>query len=720
MANSRHFKQINKNHSDDKFNGWPARTLLEAGEIPIAQIAELALREGQSSNPLYRVHRWFARRVGSQFRSIITALTLSPDKSDTFWDTYLGKTSVHGAVVIDPFIGGGTSLVESMRCNARVIGFDIDPVATYITRFELVASRMENHYPEIDQVCSEVAQLIAPLHRTIVDGVERDVLHHFWVQVQQCSNCQSDVELHPHFQLAYSKEKSLQWAFCKECHEVYELPIERKVLHCSCGKSTTISTGTYNNGIMTCPICKHTQKIAANDLEGAESPIWRLFAQEYLVGTGKNCTRLFKRVEDADQALYESATRKLRMIGNGLLVPTRSIPCEGRSDGRPLIHGIRHYADFFNDRQKLHLHLLGSAINQVESDEARRYLQLAFSEHLTTNCMYTAYAFGYRRTSPMFSIHSYRHITRPVELNPWQDGVGRGTFINTVRKISKAIMFAKAPQEMHPDGTRVAYNDDFTHKQVCLGSVDDVLNGSANAAIETQSSEKLYLLPDSSVDLVLTDPPYFDNLSYSELSDFYLAWHQALGIAPPPYDDNVTSAPILQNLAITRRSDEAIKGYQERLQKILVECNRVLKPDGICVFTYHHKLASAWEALGTALLHSGLSVTKVLPMRGEGQGGLHTYDGTIKWDAVLVCRKKQSVIMSGIPVISETAIKDAFSEAKYHFEALSAHKRIGFKIPDFTNLARALIVSKAFLGEGNTSTRPMSDALRNIQTQGEL
>jgi len=177
--------------------------------------------------------------------------------------------------------------------------------------------------------------------------------------------------------------------------------------------------------------------------------------------------------------LYDRATRKLRMIGNGLLVPTRSIPREGRSDGRPLIHGIRHYADFFNDRQKLHLHLLGSAINRMESDEARRCLELAFSEHLTTNCMYTAYAFGYRRTSPMFSIHSYRHITRPVELNPWQDGVGRGTFINTVRKISKAIAFAKAPEELHPEGTRVAYEDDFEREQACLGSVDDVLSGSA-------------------------------------------------------------------------------------------------------------------------------------------------------------------------------------------------------------------------------------------------
>lgn len=253
MAKTGQAKQIIENRRGDTFGGWPARTLLEAGDIPIAQIAELALREGQSSNPLYRVHRWFARRVGSQFRSIITALTLPPDKADAFWDTYLGKTSVHGAVVLDPFIGGGTSLVESMRCNARVIGFDIDPVATFITRFELAASRMEDHYPEIEQICNEIAQLIMPLHRTMVDGVERDVLHHFWVQVKQCSNCQNDVELHPHFQLAYSKEKGLQWVFCKDCHAVHELPIERKLLHCFCGKRTTISAGTHGNGIMTCP-----------------------------------------------------------------------------------------------------------------------------------------------------------------------------------------------------------------------------------------------------------------------------------------------------------------------------------------------------------------------------------------------------------------------------------------------------------------------------------
>lgn len=714
MFKDNYIANVNENRKNDVFHAWTQPTLLEAGDIPIVQIAELALREGQGSNPLYRVHRWFARRLGSQFRSILTALTLRPEQAEAFWETYLNTTSVDGAIVLDPFMGGGTSLVESMHCNARVIGFDIDPIATFITRFELSASQFENHYPEIDQVCEEVARQIMPLHRTKVNGDEYDVLHHFWVQVKKCDYCHSEVELHPHFQLAYSKEKKLQWVFCKYCHAVHELPINRKILECSCGKRTTIQAGTYNNGIMTCPNCKRTQKIAADNLDSAETPIWKLFAQEYLVGVGRNCARHFKRTEQDDLERYLYAKRKLECLNEVNLVPNRLIPREGRSDGRPMIHGIRRYSDFFNDRQKLHLNLLGLAIQKVENNEARRCLELAFSEHLTANCMYTAYAFGYRRTSPLFSIHSYRHITRPVELNPWKDGIGRGTFFNAVKKIYKAIDYAKAPKVIQPEGIKIACNGVFKREKTCIGTVDDVLNGNATIAVETQSSENLSLLPNESVDLVLTDPPYFDNLSYSELSDFYLAWHQELGIAPPPYDNKTTSAPILQNLAVTQRSDEAAKEYQERLSQIFAECNRVLKSDGICVFTYHHKLASAWEALGIALLHSGLTITKVLPMRGEGQGGLHTYDGTIKWDAVLVCRKGNGIVTNGIPVISNVAEEAAFQEATKYLEILSPHKKIGFKEPDYINLIRALIISKSYLGEVNNSTRKMSDALSSI------
>lgn len=146
--------------------------MLEAAAILIPEIARLALREGQCTNPLYRVHRWFARRLGSQFRAILTGLSLKPDEADRFWDMYLGDVPLEGATVLDPFVGGGTSLIEAERCGARVIGYDIDPVATFITRFELEARALDPTAPGIDAVCESVSAKITPFHRTTVPGAK--------------------------------------------------------------------------------------------------------------------------------------------------------------------------------------------------------------------------------------------------------------------------------------------------------------------------------------------------------------------------------------------------------------------------------------------------------------------------------------------------------------------------------------------------------------------
>ena len=76
------------------------------------------------------------------------------------------------------------------------------------------------------------------------------------------------------------------------------------------------------------------------------------------------------------------------------------------------------------------------------------------------------------------------------------------------------------------------------------------------------------------------------------------------------------------------------------------------------VLTYHHRSERAWWALGEALVRSGLQCTGVISLRGEGQGGLHSYEGTIKWDAVLVCRpgKGLPVIEKGTLVVSPDEI----------------------------------------------------------------
>jgi len=705
------------NQQERKFNGFPKRTLLESGKIPIAQLAELALREGQCTNPIYRVHRWFARRLGSQFRAILTGLSLKSGDADQFWNLYLGNLSLSNAVVLDPFVGGGTSLVEAERCGARVIGYDIDPVATFITRFELETASYDPSSSEIVDLCKAVLTKIIPFHRTTVPGIgERIVLHHFWVECRTCDVCETTFEIHPHYQLAYSKEKGLQWVFCMNCHEVSELPITSKEIRCGCGTRTHVAQGTLYKGKVRCPGCNDVSGLGDRG-NAPVRPEWRLFAQEYLEETPAGTTRHFKTVNKGDRIRYGRARSLLNKIeGSGnSFVPIRSIPTTGRSDQRPLIHGFTRYRDLFNDRQLLHLTLLGHAIAGVKAPKIRRLLAMAFSEHLTTNCMYAAYAFGYRRISPMFSIHSYRHITRPVEINPWLDGIGRGTFPNVLRKLTKAVAFAASPTNLNPNGGRKQARA-HCHEAVRNVSADpwSVLDGSSHASISTKTSEKLEGITDESVDLILTDPPYFDNLSYSELSDFYLAWHQSLGVAEPPYDDPTLSAPIIENLALKDRDEKSIEVYRNSLYRIFCECRRVLRKDGIIVFTYHHKSPVAWGALGDALVRSGLKCKSVLPLRGEGQGGLHSYDGTIKWDAVFVCRKSYQVPSAVMDetVVSLTAIKRAKKRATAYAEELAKTQRISFREPDRLNLERAMIVASAVMGQIQPRFMPLAEALK--------
>ena len=706
------------------FAGFPARTLLESGRIPIAEIAGLALREGQCTNPLYRVHRWFARRLGSQFRAILTGLVLDAREADRFWDVCLGKIPLEGAVVLDPFVGGGTSLVEAGRCGARVIGYDIDPVAAFITRFELEASSHDPHASQITELCACVSKSIDPFHKTAVPGIgERVVLHHFWVECRTCSTCGTKFEIHPHYQLAYSEEKSLQWVFCKHCHRVSELSMDRKEVHCECGTRTRIKRGTLTQGKVRCPVCESASALSDRG-QTPRRPEWRLFAQEYLEQTPSGVTRHFKRATQGDRIRYGRARRLLETIesADGPFAPVRTIPTNKRSDQRPLIHGFTKYRELFNDRQLLHFTLLGRAIAGTNEALPQRLLALGFSEHLTTNCMYTAYAFGYRRVSPMFSIHSYRHITRPVEVNPWLDGIGRGTFPNVLGKIAKAVAFAKSPTELDPTGGRRPSS--MPHRDAARDVSPDprmVLSGASRASIVTKSSEQLEAIPAGSIDLILTDPPYFDNLSYSELSDFYLAWHQSLGVAAPPYDDRTRAAPIEENLALTDRGDQSVETYRDRLDHIFCECQRVLKSNGVLVFTYHHKSPIAWGALGDALARSGLKCTTVLPLRGEGQGGLHSYDGTIKWDAVFVCRRGMpaSPTAAHKAVVPRKAIEKARQRANAYAQELLEFKQISFRGPDRLNLERAMIVASAILAPASVDVMPLSDALKP-STKGVL
>src|SRR5262249_26950259 len=160
---------------------------------------------------------------------------------------------------------------------------------------------------------------------------------------------------------------------------------------------------------------------------------------------------------------------------------------------------------------------------------------------------------------PLFSIRAYRHICRPVEINPWLDGTGRGTFPNAVRQVQRAIEFAREPTVAHLDGgfIRSGSLNSNGHRRVILNGDSPGLTGVA----------------DRSVDLILTDPPFFDNIAYAELSDFFLPWLEALGQVAASGEG---PACLPANLASRTRDEEGYDAFRQGLAECFVEMRRVL------------------------------------------------------------------------------------------------------------------------------------------------
>jgi putative DNA methylase len=111
----------------ERASGLPERSLLDAGQVPVEDLAAFAERESRRPRPIYLAHKWFARRFGTAFRALLVGATTSVDTD--FWAAYYGEADLTGIRVLDPFVGGGTSVVEALRLGASVTGVDVDPVA---------------------------------------------------------------------------------------------------------------------------------------------------------------------------------------------------------------------------------------------------------------------------------------------------------------------------------------------------------------------------------------------------------------------------------------------------------------------------------------------------------------------------------------------------------------------------------------------------------------
>lgn len=613
------------------------------GGFPFLAVSRLAKLESYRKNiyrPPYYIHKWWARRVGTAFRGILLSSLLDDDAD--FLNAFYRRHDFSDRVVLDPFMGGGTTVGEALRLGCRVVGSDINPVAWFLVR-----KAVEDVHPnELDAAMTELEITTAPAIRDLyatrckVCGGDSDAIYTYWVKVIRCGACGQDVQLRTSRVLArYAQDAAKGLVACPHCSDLNVVSGLGEKAECpGCSATFDPAEGSGRGGWYRCPACSHKGKIL-DVMRGQAGP-----PRHDMVGVHYACPqhgRMYKAADDHDLENFATIEARVANEWNRLLIPRSAIP-SGYNTDQMIRYNYKRWADMFNSRQLLALSLLLEGIRRLDNRPVREYFALLASSLLEFNSMFAAAkGLGTGAVRHVFAHHAFIPQKEPLETNLWGAVRASGTFSTLYEerlKRGKRWCFDPVERRIDPEGKVVKVP--IQGERLAGRLVDDwsAVHRGQDAFLLSGPSQRLPL-PDRVVDVIVTDPPYFDNVMYSELADYFYVWLR-LVLA----DDHPQFEP-----EQVERADEVIRNpnhgkeaefYAEGLAEVFRECGRVLKNDGLLAFTFHHGRAEAWDAVSHALVASGFVVEAFYPIHSEMDVGvpLQGKNG-IKFDILFVCRK---------------------------------------------------------------------------------
>lgn len=604
----------------------------------ISFVAALALREKQiqqNYRPIIAVHKWFARRPGTLFRSLV----LSEFGNAPLEDTFFRKNEFPGKRVADPFMGGGTPVVEANRVGCDVEGFDINPMAAWIVREKIEHLDIEAYLKTASALTQGLREELETLYRTdcpLYGDRDVPVKYFLWVKEIDCGSCGEAVPLFPGYLLSEDVRHPANVLICAACGQLNEvLDLHQPGFCRDCRHPLTVS-GPARRNRCACPRCGYENAYPRPE---AGPPRHRLFAIEYYNPARKSQHegRFFKRPDAKDLARYDEAVRRWADLQPEFVPDQVILP--GDETDRLHRWGYERYRDLFNPRQLLGLELSARCIASVKDERVRHALATNFSDLLRYQNMLCRYDTMALKSLDIFSIHGF-----PVGLvqcesnllgivNDNGTNVGSGGWTNIIDKYAKAKRYCDEPFEVRRNGSRKV--------QVPIKGewIGERLNGDRlrNVSIRCLNSAKVALAP-ASLDAVFTDPPYFGNVQYGELMDFCYVWLRRLvGKEAEGFDRESTRSA--DELTGNETEGRDLEHFTEGLAAVYTKMARALKPGAPLVFTYHHNKLEAYEAIGVAILDAGLTCSASLPCPAEMGGSIHirgTSSSIV--DTVFVCR----------------------------------------------------------------------------------
>ena len=388
------------------------------------------------------------------------------------------------------------------------------------------------------------------------------------------------------------------------------------------------------------------------------------------------------------------------------LVPSERFP-ETSNDDRPIQYGMPLWRDLFSPRQllchgtsvEIFREMLDADRAAGRLDEARKaaygYLALSLDKLRDYNSRMTRWHVNREVMAGTFDRHDFSFKWSYAEMAPLITGLGYDWAIKQTAKCIGELVALVRPDAPVEDGDlfdgtdRTGRTVDTRHTEhpdhighaargSRTGPIDHDNGEAPRRSARTSGSpmttwatrqteptkqdlppppititckpgDSLDHLGDASIDVVVMDPPYYDNVMYAELSDFFYVWlkRTAGHVFPELFRRQLTDK---ENEAVANpakfrgeKGARALAGqdYRERMAAIFAECRRVLKPDGIMTLMFTHKATGAWDALTKGLIESGFAITASWPINTEAEGSLHIKDKAAANSTIfLVCRPR--------------------------------------------------------------------------------
>lgn len=224
---------------------------IEVG-FPIVEINRLAEPERNSFKPIYQMHKWFARRASCVFRAILLGALKPAVQTDgtptdlmaEFYKDHSHDPDTQNKLVLDPFMGGGTTVVEALRLGCRVVGIDLNPIAWFVVKTEVEAVNLDALQQAYERLAARPVAWNGnkPLRETLLDlyktevapGVDADVIYTFWVKHAICTdpNCKREVPLFKDWFIARKtvKVRHHKDAMCPACRKSFSWELQNASL----------------------------------------------------------------------------------------------------------------------------------------------------------------------------------------------------------------------------------------------------------------------------------------------------------------------------------------------------------------------------------------------------------------------------------------------------------------------------------------------------------